>query len=81
MSRVSSRLVLGEAGTVIVSSASTSTGNFDAITALTQGTGSLTISGTAYNNVAFYHGSTLHGDITSFTYVSGGPFALYKDLP
>jgi hypothetical protein len=81
MSRVSSRLVLGEAGTVIISSASTSTGNFDAITALSHGTGSLTISGTAYNNVDFWHGSTLHGDITSFTYVSGGPFALYKDLP
>ena len=81
MSRVSSRLVLGEAGTVVVQSASTSTGNFDAITALSQGTGTLTISGTSYTNVAFYHGSTIHGDITSFTYVSGGPFALYKDLP
>jgi hypothetical protein len=81
MSRVSSRLVLGEAGTVVVQSASTNTGNFDAITALSQGTGTLTISGTSYGTVAFYHGSTIHGDITSFIYQSGGPFALYKDLP
>jgi hypothetical protein len=81
MSRASSRLVLGEQGTAIVSSASTSAGNFDAITALSQGTGTLTISGTAYTNVAFYHGSTLHGDITRFVYVSGGPFALYIEQP
>jgi hypothetical protein len=81
MSRASSRLVLGEQGTAIVSSASTSTGNFDGITALTQGTASLTISGTAYTNVSFYHGSTLRGDITRFVYVSGGPFALYIEQP
>jgi len=81
MSRASSRLVLGEAGTAIVSSTGTSDGNFDAVTALTQGTVSIIISGTAYNNVGFYHGSTLHGDITRVAYVSGGPFALYKDQP
>ena len=81
MSRSSSRLVLGESGTVIISSTGTSDGNFDAVSALTQGTASITISGTAYNNVALYHGSILHGDITRVIYVSGGPFALYKEQP
>ena len=81
MSRSSSRLVLGESGTVIVSSTGTSVGNFDAVSALSHGTVSVTISGTAYNNVDFYHGSTLHGDITRVVYVSGGPFALYIEQP
>ena len=81
MSRSSSRLVLGESGTVIVSSTGTSVGNFDAVSALSHGTVSVTISGTAYNNVDFWHGSILHGDITRVVYVSGGPFALYKEQP
>ena len=81
MSRSSSRLVLGESGTVIVSSTGTSDGNFDAVSALSHGTVSVTISGTAYNNVDFWHGSILHGDITRVVYVSGGPFALYKEQP
>jgi hypothetical protein len=81
MSRVSSRLVLGEAGTAIISTTGTSDGNFDGVVALTTGTVSLTVSGTAYTNVAMWHGSSILGDITRVIYVSGGPFALYKDLP
>ena len=74
--RLLSRLTLGDAGTVIISSLSTSTGNYDAVTALTAATAILTISG-AITTATMDSGVTIHGDISNVVASSGGQLALY----
>ena len=78
MSRLLSRIALGDAGTTIGTSTSTYTGVFDGVTALTGGTITISVSGTSSTGVAFASGATLTGDITEVIVSSGGPFAIYK---
>jgi len=75
--RLLSRLTIGDAGTIIASSASTNTGSYDAVSALSAGTATVVVSGATATNVAFAGGSILHGDISQVIYGSGGPFAIY----
>jgi hypothetical protein len=77
MARLQSRSVLGEAGTVFVTSG-TSTGSYDAVTALSAGTADITVSGTAGTGLAIAAGVTVFGDISQIVVTSGGPFAAYK---
>lgn len=77
MARLKSRSVLGEGGTVFVTSG-TSTGDYDAVTALSAGTASITVSGTAGTGLAIAAGVTVFGDISQIIVTSGGPFAAYK---
>lgn len=74
--RLLSRLTLGDAGTIIASSASTRTGAFDAVTALTQATATLVISG-ATTTATIGGGVTIYGDISSVINSSGGQLAVY----
>ena len=74
--RLLSRLTLGDAGTIIASSASTNTGSYDAVTALTQATATLTISG-ATTTATIGQGVTIYGDIAMVINSSGGQLAIY----
>jgi hypothetical protein len=78
MGRALSRIALGDAGTTIGTSASTFTGDYDGVSALSTGTISLIISNSTYTGVALVAGSTITGDITQVIVSSGGPFAIYK---
>lgn len=75
--RLLSRLTLGDAGTTLATSASTNTGSFDGVTALSAGTLGLTISGVTHTGLAFAAGSTVVGDISEVILTSGGPIAIY----
>jgi len=74
--RLLSRLTLGDAGTIIISSLSTSTGNYDAVTALTAATAILEISG-ATTTATMGAGVTIYGDISTVVASSGGQLAIY----
>lgn len=74
--RLLSRLTLGDAGTIIASTASTTAGTFDAVTALTLSTATLTISG-ATTTATFAAGVTVYGDIANVA-LTGGGMALYN---
>jgi hypothetical protein len=78
MGRTLSRIALGDAGTTIGTSASTFTGDYDGVSALSTGTIGLTISNATYTGLAIAAGSTVTGDITQVIISSGGPFAIYK---
>jgi len=73
--RLLSRLTLGDGGTIIASSASTNTGSYDAVTALTQSTATLVISG-ATSTATLAAGVTIHGDIDQVA-LTGGGLAIY----
>ena len=73
--RLLSRLVLGNGGTIIASSASTNTGSYDAVTALTLSTATLVISG-ATTAATFTAGVTVFGDIDQVA-LTGGAMAIY----
>ena len=73
--RLLSRLVLGNGGTIIASSASTNTGSYDAVTALTLSTATLVISG-ATTAATFDSGVTVYGDIDKVS-LTGGAMAIY----
>ncbi len=75
--RLLSRLTLGDAGTTLATSASTNTGSFDGVTALSAGTIGLTISGVTHTGLVFAAGSTVVGDISEVILTSGGPIAIY----
>lgn len=74
--RLLSRLTLGDAGTIIASTASTTAGTFDAVTALTLSTVTLTISG-ATTTATIEAGVTVYGDIANVA-LTGGGMAIYK---
>jgi hypothetical protein len=74
--RLLSRLTLGNAGTIIASSASTNTGSYDAVTALTLSTATLVISG-ATSTATFNAGVTVYGDIDQVA-LTGGAMAIYN---
>ena len=73
--RLLSRLTLGNGGTIIASSASTNTGSYDAVTALTQSTATLIISG-ATSTATLSAGVTVYGDIDQVAFTGGG-LAIY----
>jgi hypothetical protein len=73
--RLLSRLTLGNGGTIIASSASTNTGSYDAVTALTQSTATLIISG-ATSTATLSAGVTVYGDIDQVE-LTGGGLAIY----
>ena len=73
--RLLSRLVLGNGGTIIASSASTNTGSYDAVTALSLSTATLVISG-ATTAATFDSGVTVYGDIDRVA-LTGGAMAIY----
>jgi len=77
MARLQSRSVLGDGGTVFVTTGTTA-GVFDAVTALSAGTADITVSGTAGTGLVIAAGVTVFGDITQIIVGSGGPFAAYK---
>lgn len=77
MARLQSRSVLGDGGTVFVTSG-TSTDSYDAVTALSNGTASITISGTQGTGLAIAAGVTVFGDISQIIVTAGGPFVAYK---
>jgi hypothetical protein len=74
--RLLSRLTLGDAGTIIASSASTNTGSYDAVTALTISTATLVISGST-TTATIGGGATIYGDISSVVNSAGGQLAIY----
>jgi len=74
--RLLSRLTLGNGGTIIASSASTNTGSYDAVTALTQSTATLVISG-ATSTATLAAGVTVFGDIDQVA-LTGGGLAIYS---
>jgi len=74
--RLLSRLTLGNAGTIIASTASSSTGSFDAVTARTQSTATLVISG-ATSTATMAAGVTIYGDI-DVVQLTGGGLAIYN---
>lgn len=73
--RLLSRLTLGDGGTIIASSASTNTGSYDAVTALTQSTVTLAISG-ATTTATLAANVTVYGDISNVA-LTGGGLAIY----
>jgi len=73
--RLLSRLTLGNGGTIIASSASTNTGSYDAVTALTQSTATFIISG-ATSTATLSAGVTVYGDIDQVA-LTGGGLAIY----
>ena len=73
--RLLSRLTLGNGGTIIASSASTNTGSYDAVTALTLSTATLVISG-ATSTATLSAGVTVYGDIDQVE-LTGGGLAIY----
>jgi len=73
--RLLSRLTLGDGGTIIASSASTNTGSYDAVTALTQSTATLIISG-ATSTATLAAGVSVYGDIDQVA-LTGGGLAIY----
>ena len=73
--RLLSRLTLGDGGTIIASSASTNTGSYDAVTALTLSTATLAISG-ATSTATLAAGVTVYGDIGQVA-LTGGGLAIY----
>ena len=73
--RLLSRLVLGNGGTIIASSASTNTGSYDAVTALTTSTATLVISRST-TAATFTAGVTVYGDIDRVA-LTGGAMAIY----
>ena len=73
--RLLSRLTLGDGGTIIASSASTNTGSYDAVTALTQSTATLVISG-ATSTATLAANVTVYGDIAEVA-LTGGGLAIY----
>jgi len=74
--RLLSRLTLGNGGTIIASSASTNTGSYDAVTALTLSTATLVISG-ATSTATLAAGVTVFGDIDQVA-LTGGGLAIYS---
>jgi len=74
--RLLSRLTLGNGGTIIASSASTNTGSYDAVTALTQSTATFVISG-ATSTATLAAGVTVFGDIDQVA-LTGGGLAIYS---
>jgi len=74
--RLLSRLTLGNGGTIIASSASTNTGSYDAVTALTLSTATLVISG-ATSTATLSAGVTVYGDIDQVA-LTGGGLAIYS---
>ena len=73
--RLLSRLTLGNGGTIIASSVTTSSGNYDAVTALTLSTATLVISG-ATTAATYAAGVTVYGDINQVA-LTGGAMAIY----
>jgi len=68
-------LALGDDGTIIANSASTTDGTFDAVTALSLSTATLAISGST-TTATFEAGVTVYGDISSVG-ITGGAMAIY----
>ena len=75
--RLLSRLTLGNGGTISASSASTNTGSYDAVTALTQSTVTLVISG-ATSTATMAAGVTIYGDIDQVAQTTAGNLAIYN---
>jgi hypothetical protein len=74
--RLLSRLTLGNSGTIIASSASTNTGSYDAVTALSLSIATLVISG-ATTTATFSAGVTVYGDIDQVA-LTAGAMAIYN---